>query len=429
HCHKKSRAYLNPWVAGYRQKKGWADTAKDRSADELSHWTRSTLSYAKDFSEGKIAPVWVADGKGGLEHVCGFGQDFVWFKYPLQGNFSVEWETPGNNNNFADVAYNDLRITPRADSQFWYLTAGSSNRYGYMRSKVVSEEWNRCKYVVDDEHFSIFLNDTLVYQEPRSSEAAWFGVHAYGSRTSRIRGLAFEGSPEIPNQLDLIPTKGLRGWTAGYFGGATPSPGFSTEHREKEANKPTFYRDEIDRESVDQLSWTVNEERELVSGRQKNYGHQNQNVIQYQRPICDGDTLSYEFFYEEGKTEVSPSIGRVAYVLRPAGLQLHWMNAGSTSWKIPAAYEVPVPGVEPKPLPLKSGEWNQMELVRDGDTLKMKLNGETIFQQQPRSRLGDMVFGLFHYRDQSSARVRNIVLTGNWPEQLPEDLFDFDSEE
>ena len=92
------------------------------------------------------------------------------------------------------------------------------------------------------------------------------------------------------------------------------------------------------------------------------------------------------------------------------------------SWKIPADYEVPLPAAEQNPLPLKSGQWNQVQLKRSGMNLQISLNGEPVFDQRPQSRLGEMVFGLYHNGKKTSARIRNVTLRGPWPESLPENL-------
>ncbi|MEL6104930.1 MAG: DUF1583 domain-containing protein [Planctomycetota bacterium] len=426
HGNRVSRSYLNPWVAGYQHKMGWAETSELRNADGLKHWERATLSSAKDFHEGKIKPVWVADGQGVVRHICGFGQDSLWLKYPLKGNFTVEWENADGDWNEADMVFSDLRITPIGTGNFLYLKSQSSTRNGRLYSKSLKKDWNHCKYELDDEWLSFYVNGTLVYREKRSDDAPWFAVHAEGFKSTNTRGIKIEGAPEVPKQLDLIPSDGLRGWSGQYLGNPLPAISYSQEHREKEAIKPRFYGSNLKRNANDKLSWTVNAENELVSGGADN-GFQKQSCIRYQRPLCDGDVLSYEFFYEEGKTVVHPTIGRIAYVLRPNGLHLHWMNAANTSWKIPQGYEIPLPTeTEPQALPLNSGQWNTVEVTRRGDQVAIKLNQETIFEQKPQSRLGDMVFGLFHYRDQSDARVRNIQLQGDWPDQLPANLFEFE---
>ena len=48
--------------------------------------------------------------------------------------------------------------------------------------------------------------------------------------------------------------------------------------------------------------------------------------LAYFRPLRPGETLRYEFFYEPGKTHVHPSLGRLAFLLEPDGVKLHWLT-------------------------------------------------------------------------------------------------------
>jgi hypothetical protein len=75
-------------------------------------------------------------------------------------------------------------------------------------------------------------------------------------------------------------------------------------------------------------------------------------------------------------------------------------------------------------LPLKSNAWNHVQLVFEGRQLALRLNDQVVYERElePTNR---RFFGLFHYADQTEARVRNVRYQGSWPRQLPdqEELF------
>jgi hypothetical protein len=77
--------------------------------------------------------------------------------------------------------------------------------------------------------------------------------------------------------------------------------------------------------------------------------------------------------------------------------------------------------VGPEKPPLKAGAWNTMTVALEGKTVALTLNGETIYRRalEPGN---SRQFGLYHAKDQTSARVRNVVLRGRWPESVPDDL-------
>ncbi|QEF98365.1 tetratricopeptide repeat protein [Stieleria maiorica] len=425
HTHTQSRGYLMPWVARFEHNQGWAETSELRSGDDLAHWIPATHASAKDFSEGKTAPIWVSDGESQVRHVCGFGNDSLWFRYPLQGNFAVEMEIRDGGYREAELLFDGLQFAPLAHNGSVYVKSQNTTDWVRFYSKATRQnQWNHCSVTLDEKTLSFRVNDQLIYREPRKDHSPWFAVHLAGNKRTSVRNIKISGTPQIPGDVNLIPGDTLRGWSGQYYGVALPTADVDARKQDKDGNDPSRYRTGSKPEQIQNLAWTV-QDGELISGKIKAQKFNGQNSIRYERPLGDGEVLSYEFFYEEGKMEVHPSIGRIAYVMRPSGLKLHWMSAPNTAWKIPKGFEVPLPGADAKPLPLKAGQWNRVELVRDGSRIRISLNGETVFDQQPQSRLGDMVFGFFHNREQTSARIRNVRLNGPWPTEVPQHLLTF----
>ncbi len=146
-----------------------------------------------------------------------------------------------------------------------------------------------------------------------------------------------------------------------------------------------------------------------------------QSRLYYHRPLRDGDVLTYEFRYEPGQVLVHPAIDRLAFLLEPGGVKLHWMTAGGNDLSgLPAdnAVEEPANRRGPTPIPLKAGEWNTLKVVIDAGKVKIDLNGQPIYERTLEPNLGRQ-FGLFHYKDQTEAQARNVVLRGGWPETVP----------
>ena len=149
-----------------------------------------------------------------------------------------------------------------------------------------------------------------------------------------------------------------------------------------------------------------------------------QSRLYYFRPIRDGDTISYEFLYEPGEVMVHPAIDRLAFLLEEGGVRIHWMTGGGTDLSgLPADNVADEPNNRrgPKPIPLRAGEWNAVKLSLKANTVTLDLNGETVYER-PLESLSGRQFGLFHFKDQTSAQARNFVLRGHWPEALSSDL-------
>ena len=66
------------------------------------------------------------------------------------------------------------------------------------------------------------------------------------------------------------------------------------------------------------------------------------------------------------------------------------------------------------------GEWNAVKIARENGQVTVTLNGELIYQRVV-DFAGDHTFGFYRDRTRSAARIRNVVMSGDWPESLPED--------
>ena len=145
-----------------------------------------------------------------------------------------------------------------------------------------------------------------------------------------------------------------------------------------------------------------------------------ENLLFYQRPLREDGQLRYEFFYQPGVIEAHPVLDRLVLLLKPEGVRLHEITD--------AAYErrelhPDNEKFEPKNqrmtgrLPFRENDWNQLELILKGDVIDVRLNQQLIFQRALEP-LAQRKFGLFHYADQTAARVRKITWSGDWPDSL-----------
>ncbi|RPI76239.1 MAG: DUF1583 domain-containing protein, partial [Planctomycetaceae bacterium] len=145
------------------------------------------------------------------------------------------------------------------------------------------------------------------------------------------------------------------------------------------------------------------------------------SLLQYHRPLEAGDVVRYEFFHEGTTIHVDPAIGRLAFLFRPEGVEVHWMTLGG---------DRETAGIDPRnrliesecrrasvePL-LKNADWNQVEIAILDGAVRLSLNGTVVYERALEHDL-QPAFGLFHDKGESEARVRNVVLSGDWPEQL-----------
>jgi hypothetical protein len=72
-------------------------------------------------------------------------------------------------------------------------------------------------------------------------------------------------------------------------------------------------------------------------------------------------------------------------------------------------------------LPLRASAWNSVEIHLEGQKLSLDLNGTRILERDLEAS-NSRIFGFYHEKDRTAARVRNVVLRGNWPKSLPVDI-------
>ena len=67
--------------------------------------------------------------------------------------------------------------------------------------------------------------------------------------------------------------------------------------------------------------------------------------------------------------------------------------------------------------------WNTLKIRWNRGSALMSINGQDVYERKWDSEAAPQ-FGLYHHPNQTQTRVRNVSLSGNWPEALPSNLFE-----
>src|SRR5690606_23607374 len=51
-----------------------------------------------------------------------------------------------------------------------------------------------------------------------------------------------------------------------------------------------------------------------------------ERLLRYHRPLKEGGSIEYDYFYSPGSKEVHPAFDRLAFLLEPQGVSLHWLT-------------------------------------------------------------------------------------------------------
>lgn len=388
-------------IASLAGEKGHRESATpvvaEVSETEMSQWVPISRRRAMTRGQGLAGSRW---GRAGSQvyKISGHDDDYLFFRSPLTGNYEVQCDvTAFTTQSMAAGTFvgNDENRT-----HLWVGTfRNSASRVDSKLRFSGFDDWIHHRSVIQNSTCTTSLNGLEAYTEQvAGSPDPWFAVRNWWRMHSAARDIRITGNPVIPEAVKLSGSDELRGWFP-YYEVSAGYPGAVWEH----------YADD---ESASQIFGR--------GGAQQ--GSFCESLLAYQRPLDAVGSMEFEFFYEPGLTEVHPALDRMVFYLQPDGVHVHWLTDGpfdgtelgpdNLSNRLDEEHST-------SPIPLNAGQWNQMKVVLNEQSVTLELNGQTICRTSIDSA-NDRVFGLFHYADQTEARVRNVVMRGSWPTTLPE---------
>lgn len=379
-------------------------------SSRLPHW----VPVNSNDSRNGDAAVWI-NHEDYLLHLTGSGNDVLLFRYPLTGDFRFECETQAGGAIPTDggLVYGGFSLFPHqvpSETTVWdshgIVCMRRPNHYLRIAPRPT---FNRHAVVQRDGTTRFQMNGHTLWEQANTDASPWLGLRTLGDRRPLFRHLKFSGNPVIPREVALLAGEQALGWQARTWG--EPQPEWFTITLLKP--QPAVG------------DWTVSA-GELRAGARSDDDHSvlRQSLLNYQRPLLDGESVSYDFHHQPGVQEVHPAIGRVVFLLQSDGVRLHWVTDGAQDWTtLPAdnAIVEPLQRRGPKRLPLKEGDWNRVQLSRQGNEFTLSLN-DTVIYQRTLDEAADHRFGFYRNSARFGVQIRKVVLTGDWPQEFPEEL-------
>jgi hypothetical protein len=373
----------------------------------LAFWAPVTHVKAGTCGLGRPRPLWVV-ADGGVKHYPGHDVDALYFRSPLRGDFEVQAELTTFDWREAYLGYGGARFEVKHDRKSFDMFAIAQKlRTGKIDPPLPElGEWYKYRLVIKDGSWKAFINDREVCEEPLPADAdPWLALSTHAGNTAGFRNVKIVGTPTIPDTLDLLGTTALSSWLP-YGPEQVGSENGAWNRRGEELNGIGLHQQ--------QYGWYL---------AKKPPRSWSERALFYHRPMLEDGTIEYEFYYEPEKTLVHPALDRLCLMLDPKGVRVHWLTDGAserTYLKPDNVTTEPANRRGPAELPLKPKAWNKVALSLAGDTLTLRLNDVEIYQR-PIEHANQRTFGFFHYADETSARVRNVMYKGQWPKSLPKD--------
>ena len=389
---------INPATVLYETPELWV------AADDQKHDGSST---------GAPRAIWLTHEEH-IQRLTGPGDDLLLFKYPLTGNFEFKGEVTAKDHGGAGMTYGGLSF----DADPTLFTVRDVQR-GYFEKRqwpfVAPKEsrmFNRVNIRGTPEKITFLSNLHPGWNGTPATclGSPWLGLHGFGDGRVYFRNLEIVGKPVIPRQVRMADSSDLRGWTAAY--GETVPKAVQPFLPGPAVNGPV---------APEATDWHVVNGilhgRMAVAPKAEKVA---QSHLTYMRPLLDGESVSYEFFHEDGKTTVHPTLGRLTFLIEPGGVRMHWLTDNDNEWTGLAANNAIVEPLNrrgPRSLPIKNADWNKVTMKLTDEKISLSLNDEEIYLR-PVEDISNRHIGFYHDRNKSAVQIRNVVLSGNWPEQL-----------
>lgn len=321
----------------------------------------------------------------------------LWFQSPLRGKFEITADRSTFGWGECVISYGMFSAEPRHDAK-----AVRTIRLMHSSTEIETApklpEWKNMaafRIVVDDRRLTTFTNGVQIHDAAfNAAPSPWIVLQAdQPGNECRITNLRITGTPEIPDEIDLIDMADWNCWRADIF---EESHSFSNEQ-----NSP----------------WHKSG-NEIVAKVRADGTSTRQSLLHYQRPMLEDGVIEFETFWEPGVTEVHPCVGRSVVVVSADGAKLHQLTEAQYELRnLAVDNEAPIAGSVAPELKLK--DWNRVRLSLKGDQLTVSVNEKDIATVTISEPPSERFFGLFHYSNKTASRVRNLKYRGEWPKTLP----------
>ncbi|MBS0203478.1 MAG: DUF1583 domain-containing protein [Planctomycetes bacterium] len=391
------------------------------SADPgLKHWVPVDLAAASNSNPFSSTSWWIAlDDRIG--HVCSPWVDHLVFAYPLRGTFEISCESFNGLWSEANVGFGGLMFEAwnQGSSRNQVFPINAHESLLGPKAMEFRNQFNRVTIRVAPDYLEALGNNDVLLEDFSPSTTSPF-LLLRTTWLSAFRKLRILGEVTIPREVSLLSGRRMEGWMTSYYNESQPTE--LSVRMEPDKFTRTDDPNAHDWSTIDSVLHGRRFADLNSPNRQSGYQH-GESWAYYHRPLRADERIQYEFFYHPGDEgiEVHPTLDRIAFLLRPEGVKLHWLTANRTTeqgegW-IATDNEVEEPANRrgPTPLLLKSEEWNTAAVEIRGGEVRVELNGQLVYERPLEANCGTR-FGLYHDRTRTSVKVRNVVLSGDWPE-------------
>lgn len=385
----------------------------------LAHFVPVRLPARATPDTETLHPLFAMDDEGWVSATSGDNQSLLMLRFPVSGEFGFSADIWDGNPGASNIAYGGVLYQPDGWEKKARITAMAGSTVKVSVPSIENGKVNEEELNVTENEVIGLCNDEPYVNDLKTQSYPWLSFTQEMSRTVKFSNIRLTGNPVIPDQINPIdPT--MRGWGILTFGRGLPDP-LLPIGEDQDAEKIEEARKVASEK--DQGKWSVkDDELKYMSAKADNV-YDPSSHIAYLRPLLDGDSIEYSFWWEWDDTEVQPTVGRMALKFTKDGTLPNWIritnDLASTEFIAVDKLDPPADPVAPENVP-NDQAWNTVKLTRNGDTVRVELNDTPLISlpvaDPPRPGLLREV--------KRDVRIRDMKLTGDWPKEVPANLME-----
>ncbi len=417
HVRKTDKSHLKTLLPPIAAKSGTTIAAGATKGSPKPHWIPVQVPHRSQVESPLTEPVFrMRDDSISIAGGTDFSQ--LMFMYPLQGDFSLTFTCVSHGYSDGGVAFGGIGFSPGSFNRKVTLTALQDR--GTKEFSFEEFEPNK-DYAVElaarGDSVTLLINGTEIVKDVRTDRFPFVGLLSRVYAVAEFSKIRLSGDATIPRRVNMIDRE-LRGWFLPIYYGLLPPLPLPISPNDDAADYKKRYDDHL-LAMKERGSWYADENGHLRTGG-ANDGYSTFNYMkhmQYIRPLCKDETISYEFYYEPGKQEIHPTIGRTAILLRKDGVKLRWLKATGSQESLDANA---LNGKKPNQLigdgsyELVPNDWNRVTLHSTGANIRVSINGKDVCEVEtgPLKKPG------FLTEQDRTGDIRQLTLSGEWPASL-----------
>ncbi len=370
--------------------------APNATSAVLKQWTAVPNITGQQAATGLRPSQWRMED-GTLKHDGGETWSSLYFQSPLRGKFEIVATR-------STFDYGEMLISVGMHSAEPQFDLASHRVHRALLGSISAGEpiempfWQkmaRFRIVVDENRVTTYTNDVLIHDEEFSAPIdPWLVLQAeWPWFSTTVKSLEIRGTPFVPEEIDLVDTADAGGWRVNFY-------------------EYSNYPNPIGRYHT----ITSNEIRGSI--RRSAGQRKIESFLKYSRPMLEDGEFEYEFYFEPGKSEVHPVMGKYAVMLTDDATKLHPLSNGPTD-RSGATPDTIFELEDAKAPTLKHNDWNHVILQLRSDQLTILVNGEAVATHHVVEPPNERFFGFFRYVNLHEIRVRSAKYRGEWPKVLP----------